>query len=345
MNRTEILSELKKIKYPGFSRDIVSFGLIGNIIVNNDIVTIIMRYTTQSAEIQSEIEKSVVERLNSTGRIRKVEIKKELQQQRTIGAPTRRKVSAKHIIAIASGKGGVGKSSVTAIMAIAMSKLNYKVGIIDADVYGPSIPLILGIQDVPTISENNRIAIPVKNNIKVISIGLLVPDTEAIIWRGPMIYKALEQFLFDADWGMLDFLLIDLPPGTGDAPLSLAQLTDVAGVIIVSTPQRASADVAKKSIFMFNKLQVKILGIIENMSYFICNNCNERQYLFGAGVVEDMSKTLNVPFLSKIPIDNNIIKLADSGNLFAIEKECPYTYNEYVKIVQSIINEMNSVKF
>lgn len=339
MERTQIINELKKVRYPGFSRDIISFGLISNIIVNNDKVTIVMKYTTQPTDVQDQIEKSIIEQLKNTGKVREVEIKKEFLQQQPAGATGKRKTSAKYVVAIASGKGGVGKSSVTAILAIVLSKLNYKVGIIDADVYGPSIPLILGIQDVPTVSDDNKITIPIKNNIKVISIGLLVPDTEAVIWRGPMIYKAFDQFLFDADWGTLDFLLIDLPPGTGDAPLSLVQLSDVAGVVIVSTPQRASANVAKKSIFMFNKLQVRILGIIENMSYFACNKCSEQHYIFGTGVVENMARNLNVPFLCKIPIDNNVIKLADNGNLFVIEKESPQTYDQYLKIAQSIIKK------
>lgn len=336
MDRADIINVLKTVKYPGYSRDIVSFGLVGNISIDNNKITITMKYTTQQPHIQEEIEKNMRERLKSVNAGWQVEIKRELQQH-GMERPVKRKVEAKHIIAVASGKGGVGKSSVTAILGIGLSHLNYKVGILDADVYGPSIPLILGIHDVPTLGENNKISIPLTNNIKVISIGLLVPETEAVIWRGPMIYKALEQFLFDADWGSIDFLLVDLPPGTGDAPLSLAQLTSLDGVVVVSTPQRASVDVAKKAIFMFNKMQIPILGIIENMSYFTCDNCNKKHFLFGTGLVENISKNLNIPFLGKIPIDPLIIDLADKGNLFSLEKVSPLTYKEYLNIIQNIV--------
>ncbi len=340
MDRQQILELLKKINYPGFSRNIVSFGLIGGITINNGKITIQMKYTTQSPQIQQEIEGNIKEQLIGTGKIKEVEFKKDISTHRH--QPAKKKLTAKYLIAIASGKGGVGKSSVTALLSIALSHLNYKVGIIDADVYGPSIPLILGIHQPPTIGNDNIISVPSKNGIKVISLGLVVRENEAVIWRGPMIYKALEQFLFQCDWGLLDFLLVDLPPGTGDAPLSLSQLSEMTGVIIVSTPQNAAVDVAKKAIFMFQKLHVKILGIIENMSYFKCKKCNEEHYLFGKGIVENLCHLTNSPFLGKIPIDDTIITLADNGNLFAFITEAPDLYNKYLKIANSLIKSVSN---
>ncbi|MFN7181729.1 MAG: P-loop NTPase [Planctomycetota bacterium] len=336
MDKSQILELLKKIRYPGYSRDIVSFGLVGNITITNGKAIITMKYTTQSQQVQEEIEKRIKEKLQSLTQIKEIEIKREMQKARY--ETMKKKFPAKYTIAIASGKGGVGKSSVTAILAVALSNLSYKVGIIDADVYGPSIPLILGIHETPELEVDNKISVPSKNNIKVISIGLVVRENEAVIWRGPMIYKALEQFLFQCNWGQLDFLLVDLPPGTGDAPLSLAQLGDITGVIIVSTPQKAAVDVAKKAIFMFQKLQTKIIGIIENMSYFQCNNCGKEHYLFGTGLVEYICKLTNTPLLGKLPIDRILIELADKGQLDALPFQAPHLYREYLKITKTLLN-------
>jgi ATP-binding protein involved in chromosome partitioning len=336
VDREQILKELKKINYPGYSRDIVSFGLVGEVKTEGSEVFITMRYTTQSPQLQEEIEKRIKEQLKNSLSIEKVSIKKTAYK--TAGAAQQKeKVSARFVIAIASGKGGVGKSSVTAILGVVLSKMGYKIGIVDADVYGPTIPLILGISQQPVVSDGNYLIAPSKENIKVISIGLIASADEAVIWRGPMINKALDNFLFDVYWGALDFMLIDLPPGTGDAPLSLTQLTQLTGVIVVSTPQKASANIAKKAAFMFRKLNVPILGVIENMSYFVCDKCNSKHFLYGTGITEQWTSHLNIPILGKVPINSALIKLSDEGNLLNLDRAIPSLYEEYYQIARNLL--------
>ena len=218
----------------------------------------------------------------------------------------------KRIIAIASGKGGVGKSTCAANLACALKHLGRQVGLLDCDIYGPSIPLMMGVYERPTVSAGERLVPPINHSVKVMSIGLLLENDQPVIWRGPMISKTIQQFLFAVDWGDLDFLLVDLPPGTGDAQLSLCQAVPLDGGVIVTTPQEASLGVVRKGIAMFRKVNVPLLGIIENMSYFTAPQ-GERVEIFGHGGGQAEATRQNIPFLGEVPIFTEIREAGDRG--------------------------------
>ncbi len=251
-------------------------------------------------------------------------------------------IQTKNIIAVASGKGGVGKSTFSVNIAVALKTTGMKVGLLDADIYGPSIPRMMGISKKPIMNENKKL-IPVENyGIKCMSIGFILDEDAPTIWRGPMVMKALEQMFNGVEWGELDYLIIDLPPGTGDAQLTLAQNSKLTGSIIISTPQEVALADARKGINMFKKVQVEILGIIENMSYFICNSCNEKHFIFSKdGVTKEASK-FNIPYLGHIPIDKKLREQSDEGVPSCIENPNSEISKKYISIAKKLNQSLNS---
>jgi ATP-binding protein involved in chromosome partitioning len=229
----------------------------------------------------------------------------------------------KYTIAVASGKGGVGKSTVAANLAVALERSGAKVGLMDTDVYGPSVPVLMGGSDAPRVVEG-KIEPPVEYGIKIMSMAYFLPKDEAVIWRGPMLHKTIQQFLGDVRWGELDYLIMDMPPGTGDIQLSLCQTIPLTGAVIVSTPQDLALTVASKAIAMFQKLNVPILGIIENMSYHLCRQCGHREEIFGHGGAREAAKKLNYTFLGEIPLDLSIREQSDSGKPVALDDSTIY---------------------
>ncbi|MBX9618148.1 MAG: Mrp/NBP35 family ATP-binding protein [Hyphomicrobiales bacterium] len=219
----------------------------------------------------------------------------------------------KAIIAISSGKGGVGKSTTAVNLALACAADGLKVGLLDADIYGPSVPTLLGVHDKPELLPGNRLKPLRTNGLVIMSIGLLVPESGAMIWRGPMVMQAITQLLRDVDWGPLDVLIVDMPPGTGDAALTLAQIVPLAGAVVVSTPQDMALIDARRGLAMFRRVDVPILGVIENMSFFLCPKCGNRTDIFGHGGAEDDAARLQVPFLGQIPLDPYIRETSDAG--------------------------------
>jgi ATP-binding protein involved in chromosome partitioning len=219
----------------------------------------------------------------------------------------------KRIIAVASGKGGVGKSTVSTNLAMALQNQGYSVGLLDADIYGPSIPLMMGIKEDPKVNSENKIIPPESFGIKVMSFGFFAPEESAVIWRGPMVMKALQQFFYDVAWGELDFLVIDLPPGTGDAQLTLVQSLPICGAVIVTTPQNVALLDAVKGIVMFQKTEVPILGVVENMSYFTCTSCGAENHIFGSGGADKVSEKFKIPVLGHIPLVAELRQAGDSG--------------------------------
>lgn len=247
--------------------------------------------------------------------------------------------NVKHTIAVASGKGGVGKSTVSVNLALALAKLGYKVGLLDADIYGPSIPLMMGVDSKPKIyqAEGSNKMLPLENyGIKLMSIGFLIDDDNPVIWRGPMASGALKQFMTDVEWGELDFLLYDMPPGTGDIQLTLVQTIPLSGAIIVTTPQEVSLIDAKKGLKMFEKVNVPVYGIVENMSYFIAPDTKKRYDIFGYGGGENFAKEYNTSFLGGIPIDPRIREGGDTGK--PIVHSMPDT--EESKIIIQVANKL-----
>ena len=317
LSQDTVLAALKSVKYPGYSRDIVSFGLVKEVSVNNGSVIVSIQLTSPTVEAALQIKaegEQVIKNLPGVTQAR-IDVHQPAAGTSAPQSPfaNQNKVKGvKRIIAVASGKGGVGKSTCSANLACALAHLGAKVGLLDCDIYGPSIPLMMGVHEKPTVNAEERLVPPSNHGVKVMSIGLLVTDDQPVIWRGPMITKTIQQFLLAVEWGDLDFLLVDLPPGTGDAQLSLCQTVPLDGGVIVTTPQEASLGVVRKGINMFTKVNVPILGIIENMSYFTAPN-GDRVEIFGHGGGREEAKRQNVPFLGEIPLFTEIREGGDRG--------------------------------
>jgi ATP-binding protein involved in chromosome partitioning len=311
----EILEDLKQIKYPGYSRDIVSFGLVRDIEIASNGITITLAIANAKADAVDEISRAVrdrVQALTGTGAIEVViqepEKPKPAAPARAPGIP-----GVQHVVAVASGKGGVGKSTVAVNLALALSRLGKRVGLLDADVYGPSVPLMLGLDQRPQSNERERIVPLERHGLKAISLGSFIQPGQPVIWRGPMITKLLTQFLYEVEWGTLDVLVLDLPPGTGDAQLTITQQAPLAGGVVVTTPQDVALLDVQRGITMFRQVNAPVLGVVENMSYHVCGGCGERAEIFGHGGGRRMAGELGIPFLGEIPLVRMIRESMDNG--------------------------------
>ena len=314
----QVREALKQVKYPGFTRDVVSFGIVKQITITGGDVTVTLQLTTGDPKIGGQIRadaEQVLRQLPGVGRAT-VEISAQAPPPAGgghVGFEKRRVPGVKKIIAVASGKGGVGKSTVSVNLACALARAKMQVGLMDCDIYGPSVPLMMNVHDRPTASDPEHINPLANYGVKLMSMGFLVEGDAPVIWRGPMIMKAVQQFIHDVNWAPLDVLLVDLPPGTGDAQLSLAQVTELDGGVIVTTPQDASLGVVRKGIGMFQKVHVPIIGLIENMSYFICPHCQGRAEIFSHGGGRQEAERQKVPFLGEVPIYPEIRAGGDAG--------------------------------
>ncbi len=344
LTQADIQNALKAVKYPGFSRDIVSFGLVKEISAANGAVSVSLQLTSPNPDAARQIKEESERVLKALPGVNHVQV--EVQQPAAgQAAPANpfanqnRVPGVKRVIAIASGKGGVGKSTVSANLACALKHLGAQVGLLDCDIYGPSIPLMMGVHERPTISPQEQLVPPMGHGVKVMSIGLLLTDEQPVIWRGPMIAKTIQQFLMAVEWGELDFLLVDLPPGTGDAQLSLCQTVPLDGGVIVTTPQEASLGVVRKGIAMFNKVNVPILGLVENMSYFTAPN-GERVEIFGHGGGQTEAGRQNVPFLGEVPIFTEIREGGDQGVPVVVSSPDSPAAKAFVKIADSLRKQL-----
>jgi ATP-binding protein involved in chromosome partitioning len=320
LDQDSILSVLKSVKYPGFTRDIVSFGIVKRSAVHDGDVTVEIQLTSSNHEAAARIKADCEQALQRLAGVKTVHVDVQQPvaspgsqpQQQNVWANQVRVPGVKRVVAVASGKGGVGKSTCAVNLACALQRLGARVGLLDCDIYGPSIPLMMGINQRPTISDDEKLVPPSNHGVKLMSIGFLIDGDAPVIWRGPMIVKTIQQFLHAVDWGELDFLLVDLPPGTGDAQLTLCQNVPLDGGVIVTTPQEASLGVVRKGIKMFEKVNVPILGIIENMSYFT-TPAGERVHIFGEGGGRREAARQSVPFLGEVPIYTAIREGGDQG--------------------------------
>ncbi len=310
---------LKSVKFPGMSRDVVSFGFVKEVNLEDGGVAVSLRVPTQNPgaaeQIREEVEKSLQEA--GVGEVRVVldvalQKRPEEAQQQAIAQDPELLAGVDHVIAVASGKGGVGKSTVSSNLAIALAQLGYKVGLMDADIYGPSMPLMFGISDKPRVTDTGLIPFE-KYGVRLMSLGFVLDIDTPVIWRGPMVMKAIEQLLGDVEWGELDAMIIDLPPGTGDAQLTLTQKVPLSGAVIVSTPQDVALIDARKGLAMFRKVNVPVLGMIENMSGFQCPHCGEETAVFKADGARRTADVLGCPFLGRIPLDPAIVLGGDGG--------------------------------
>jgi ATP-binding protein involved in chromosome partitioning len=339
----QVLEALKKVKYPGFARDIVSFGMVKDIEVGSGGVNVILAPTTAREEILHEIRDAVAATVSQMPGVPAVEVTviapeqpPRRVQQGPSGVP-----GVAHVIAVASGKGGVGKSTVAVNLALAFSQLGHRVGLLDADVYGPSVPLMLGLTDRPRSTEDKRIVPLERFGLKVISLGLFIAPGAPVIWRGPMINKLLTQFLREVEWGELDYLVLDLPPGTGDAQLTITQQVPLDGGVIVTTPQDVALEDVKRGVKMFQQVNAPVLGVVENMSYYICS-CGDRAELFGHGGGAAMAKQFGIPFLGEIPLVREVREAGDNGKpLVAANPEHPQSV-AFRAIAQQLVDAVTT---
>ena len=248
------------------------------------------------------------------------------------------------IIAVGSGKGGVGKTTLSVNLAIALSKLGYKVGLLDADVYGPNVPLMLGANDQPRVAGDNRIEPLQAHGLKVISVGFLNPGDKPLIWRGPMLHSIIRQFLGSVEWGHLDYLVVDLPPGTGDVALSLIQTVPLTGAVVVSTPSDVSLQDARKAIEMFRQMKVDIVGMVENMSYFVCPNCSHQTDIFSRGGAEITAKQFGVAYLGEVQLDPKIREAGDRGTPAVLAEQSNPSVKSLYDLARNVINRVTEIK-
>ena len=330
---------LQTVKFPGFNRDIVSFGIVKSIAITggND-VTVALNVSSRDAAVPAQIERDATAALRQCVGIGRVTVQITATPTDAPATPGIPGVNA--IIAVASGKGGVGKSTVAVNLAIALHQLGRQVGLMDADIYGPSVPKMLGATDRPTVTDDKLDPVE-KFGIKMMSMALLIDGDAPVIWRGPMIMKAIQQFSHAVNWGALDVLVVDLPPGTGDAQLSLVQTIALDGGVIVTTPQDVALAVARRGIQMFEKVNVRILGLIENMSYYVCPHCRQRDDVFGHGGGGQEAMRRGVPLLGEIPLFTGIRECGDNGKpivLAAPESEPAQAFRRCAEAVWRQIN-------
>jgi ATP-binding protein involved in chromosome partitioning len=355
LDRKEILKALETITIAGEGKNMVESGAVANVITFGDEVVVDLLLHTPAMHIkkraEDDIKKTIHELVSPEAKV-KVNIKVEAKEN-----PNEIKGKAipgiKNIIAVASGKGGVGKSTVTANLAITLAKMGFAVGILDADIYGPSMPIMFDVENEKPISitvDGKSKMKPVESfEIKILSIGFFTAPSQAVIWRGPMAAKALNQMIFDADWGELDFMLIDLPPGTGDIHLSIMQSLPITGAVVVSTPQAVALADAKKGVAMFmqDNINVPVLGIIENMAYFTPEELPENKYyIFGQEGAKNLAEDLDVPFLGEVPIVQSIREAGDYGRPAALQTASVIEtiFEEITRnVVQETVNRNDSL--
>jgi ATP-binding protein involved in chromosome partitioning len=347
----QVLEALKSVRFPGLSRDIVSFGFVKDLAVGGGNVSFRLEVLTSSPRAAEEIQRDATERLRSLPGVNAVTIRLDVREpgpappRGAVGVPPADAALLADVrfkIAVASGKGGVGKSTVAANLALALSRLGSRVGLMDSDIYGPSQQMMMGIDEKPFLDEGNQIVPIERFGVRVMSLGFLMDVDQPVIWRGPRVMKAVEQFLQDVSWGKLAFLVVDLPPGTGDAQLTLTQKIHLSGAVIVTTPQDVALIDARKGLAMFQKVNVPVLGIVENMSYFVCRKCGHREEIFKHGGGERTAKKLDVPFLGAIPLDPAVAIGGDAGvPIVAAEPESPVTH-AFLRIAETVLQRLGA---
>lgn len=346
LDKKDILAALETITVSGEGKNMVESGAVQNVITFADEVIVDLVLTTPALHIKKRAEADVINTIKD-----KVHPDAQVKVNIKVNAPEKPQIKGKHIpgihniVAVASGKGGVGKSTVTANIAVTLAKMGFKVGVLDADIYGPSIPIMFDVAHEKPLSVNvngKSKMKPVENyGVKVLSIGFFTQPNQAVIWRGPMAAKALNQLIFDANWGELDFMLVDLPPGTGDIHLSIMQSMPITGAVIVSTPQNVALADARKGVAMFQQesINVPVLGIIENMAYFTPEELPENKYyIFGKEGAKNLAEDLEVPFLGEIPLVQSIREAGDVGRPAAMQTGTPLE-NAFESLTRNVVQE------
>ncbi len=336
---------LKAVRYPGMSRDIVSFGFVREVTVDErGAVVVSLEMSTHNPEAAQQVETAVGSAVGSVAGVTAVDVQLAVSRptpaaQKAVSRDRTLIPDVRHVVAVASGKGGVGKSTVSANLAVRLAQLGHKVGLLDADIYGPSMPTMFGIQGRPRVEDNRMIPFS-RFGVSLMSLGFVVEMDTPVIWRGPMVMRALEQMLGDVRWGTLDYLIVDLPPGTGDAQLTLTQKVPLSGAVIVSTPQDVALIDARKGLAMFRKVNVPVVGLIENMSGFLCPHCGEETAVFKVGGGERTAEVLDTPFLGRIPLDPAIVAGGDAGEPIVVSEPEGAHAEAFRVVAEAVIAEV-----
>ena len=349
ITKNSIFSALEKISLPGEKENIIDKGIVTNVMIFGDQVDIDIKFENPSLQARKKLEVTILKTIHElVYKKAKININiKVISPQKKVDSIKGKPIPGiENIIAISSGKGGVGKSTVTSNIAVTLAKMGCKVGVLDADIYGPSIPTMFDIEGSKPLSvevDGKSKMQPIENyGVKILSIGFFTKPDQAVIWRGPMAAKALNQMIFDAAWGDLDFLLIDLPPGTGDIHLSIVQSLPISGALVVSTPQNIALADAKKGISMFQQenIQVPVLGVVENMSYFTPEELPENKYyIFGERGAEYLAKDKGVPFLGALPLVQSVREASDYGRPACLQEKTPIA-DQFVKITKNLVSQV-----
>ena len=344
VTKEQILAELRKVKDPELHRDIVTLNMVKNIAVCDGVANLKIELTTPACPMKDVIQKDVTAAVMALPGM--VQVNVEFTANVAQKAPQQRAAESnplpnvKHIIAVGAGKGGVGKSTVAVNLAVGLAREGAAVGLMDGDVYGPSIPTMLGIGGRQPVADGNRLLPFEVHGLRAMSIGSLVPAEKPLIWRGPMAQGAFKQLIEQTEWGNLDYLIIDLPPGTGDVPLTMAQMLPLTGAVVVCTPQRVAQDDARRAIRMFQQLQVDLLGVVENMSYFIGDDGKEYD-IFGKGGAAAMAEDMGINLLGTVPINMALRKNSDSGNPTANFEGDPLLKKEMMEFVRNVAGQVS----
>jgi ATP-binding protein involved in chromosome partitioning len=309
----QVLDALRAVQDPDLHKDIVSLGFVKKVSIEGGEVDFVIQLTTPACPVKDQLKDEAERRVAALPGVEKARAEMTAEVRARGGFSQQQVEGVRNIVAVGAGKGGVGKSTTSVNLAVALARTGARVGLLDADVYGPNIPQMLGVTGEPRVDDERHIIPPEAHGLKLISMGMLVPADQPVIWRGPMLHGAIQQFMRDVAWGELDYLVVDLPPGTGDITLSMAQSVPVAGAVVVTTPQGVSVSDVRKAVGMFRQLNIPLLGAVENMSGFVCGHCDERTDIFGSGGGQAMAEELGIRFLGEIPIDVAVREGGDTG--------------------------------
>ncbi len=341
INQESILAALRTVKDPALNRDIVSLNFVHDLEVKDSTVSFRLVLNTPLSPARTKIRESAREALLALPGVKGVEINLQSEIPKARAAEGKQMVPGiANIVAVSSGKGGVGKSTVAVNVAIALGQYRARVGLLDTDVYGPNVPIMVGVNEEPVV-RGQRLLPHQVYGIKVMSLGFLNPGDKPVIWRGPMLHTAVRQFLYDVEWGELDYLIVDMPPGTGDAQLSLAQLVPVQGAVLVTTPQEVALADVRKAFNMFEQVHIPVLGIVENMSYFVCPNCSEHHEIFGAGGGERLAKRFNSNLLGQVPISISVREGGDLGIPIVVGAPDSPQAEAFKQIAESVATQLS----
>jgi ATP-binding protein involved in chromosome partitioning len=341
VTREQVMDALRTIQDPDLHKDIVTLGFVKDVKVDGETVDFTIELTTPACPVKDEMKAEAERKVAALPGVGTARATMTADVRARGGFGRQAVPGIRNIVAVGAGKGGVGKSTTAVNLAVALRATGARVGLMDTDVYGPNIPQMLGVHEPPEVSEDRKMIPPEAHGIKVISMGMLVPPDQPVIWRGPMLHGAVQQFMRDVVWGELDYLVVDLPPGTGDVSLSMAQSVPVAGAVVVTTPQGVSVSDVRKAVGMFRQLNIPVLGVMENMSYFVCGHCQERTEIFGHGGGAAMAKDMGIPFLGEVPIDTRVRSGGDEGRPIVAEAPDSPAARAFIEVAGKVAAQLS----